>query len=284
MSGTAEDGSVKVLIFPISIFQRRRTGSSRPSPMATRRWLASGAWQPPQPPPPPPSPPNTHNRGLPPTAPHPSAPKVLLLDEATSALDAVSEHLVQKTIDALMQSRTTLVVAHRLSAVRKQTQPSGGKKEFPAARSNPDSSPTPDETRSMAEAVFEPIPKTRVPRLPLGGTRWPGCWGCRSVPALSPFKWVVTGGARAELTSTTCHIKREKNSKCTHSKRSSLFWLCACSLFVASSPPRTRRQRHISLCVFPSSPPSGEAEAAACRSHGGVDGAHQRAEARPKVS
>jgi len=53
---------------------------------------------------------------------------VLLLDEATSALDAESEHLVQKAIDATMQSRTTLVVAHRLSTVRKQTQPSRGQK------------------------------------------------------------------------------------------------------------------------------------------------------------
>jgi ABC-type multidrug transport system fused ATPase/permease subunit len=44
-------------------------------------------------------------------------PRVLLLDEATSALDAESEHLVQKAINALMQNRTTLVVAHRLSTV-----------------------------------------------------------------------------------------------------------------------------------------------------------------------
>ena len=43
VSSAAENGSVKALIFPIAIFQRRRTGSSRPSPMGTRRWLASGA-------------------------------------------------------------------------------------------------------------------------------------------------------------------------------------------------------------------------------------------------
>lgn len=49
-------------------------------------------------------------------------PRVLLLDEATSALDAESEHLVQKAINALMQSRTTLVVAHRLSTVRSADQ------------------------------------------------------------------------------------------------------------------------------------------------------------------
>ena len=45
-------------------------------------------------------------------------PRVLILDEATSALDAESEHLVQEALDLLMQSRTTVVIAHRLSTVR----------------------------------------------------------------------------------------------------------------------------------------------------------------------
>jgi len=53
---------------------------------------------------------------------------VLLLDEATSALDAESEILVKKAIDALMQSCTALIVAHRLSVVRKQMQPFRGQK------------------------------------------------------------------------------------------------------------------------------------------------------------
>ncbi|MGB1540098.1 MAG: ATP-binding cassette domain-containing protein, partial [Rickettsiales bacterium] len=44
-------------------------------------------------------------------------PKILLLDEATNALDAQSEHLVQEAISVLMQNRTTLVIAHRLSTV-----------------------------------------------------------------------------------------------------------------------------------------------------------------------
>src|SRR3954470_25031226 len=43
---------------------------------------------------------------------------ILLLDEATSALDSESERLVQAAIARLMRSRTTLVIAHRLSTVR----------------------------------------------------------------------------------------------------------------------------------------------------------------------
>lgn len=44
-------------------------------------------------------------------------PKVLVLDEATSALDTVSERQIQASLGRLVQGRTTLVVAHRLSTV-----------------------------------------------------------------------------------------------------------------------------------------------------------------------
>lgn len=44
---------------------------------------------------------------------------VLILDEATSALDSESEHLVQEAIDRLMEGRTTLVIAHRFSTIRR---------------------------------------------------------------------------------------------------------------------------------------------------------------------
>jgi len=49
-------------------------------------------------------------------------PDILILDEATSALDTVSERLVQAAIEELSRSRTTLVIAHRLSTVQKAHQ------------------------------------------------------------------------------------------------------------------------------------------------------------------
>jgi subfamily B ATP-binding cassette protein MsbA len=46
-------------------------------------------------------------------------PRLLLLDEATSSLDSESEGWVQEALERLMQNRTSVVIAHRLSTVQK---------------------------------------------------------------------------------------------------------------------------------------------------------------------
>lgn len=45
-------------------------------------------------------------------------PKVVILDEATSALDAQTEALLHEALREFLQGRTTLIIAHRLSAVK----------------------------------------------------------------------------------------------------------------------------------------------------------------------
>jgi ATP-binding cassette subfamily B multidrug efflux pump len=49
-------------------------------------------------------------------------PRILILDEATSSVDTRTELLIQKALNQLMQNRTSLVIAHRLSTVRHADQ------------------------------------------------------------------------------------------------------------------------------------------------------------------
>lgn len=51
-----------------------------------------------------------------------AGPRILILDEATSAIDAMTEARVQRALEHLLQGRTSFVVAHRLSTIRRADQ------------------------------------------------------------------------------------------------------------------------------------------------------------------
>ena len=48
-----------------------------------------------------------------------SNPSVLILDEATSSIDSYSEKLIQKATDKITQHQTSIIIAHRLTTVKK---------------------------------------------------------------------------------------------------------------------------------------------------------------------
>ena len=46
-------------------------------------------------------------------------PRILILDDSTSAVDSATEDLIQRAIDRVLEGRTTLMITHRLSQIRR---------------------------------------------------------------------------------------------------------------------------------------------------------------------
>jgi ATP-binding cassette subfamily B protein len=71
-------------------------------------------------------------------------PPVLILDEATSALDYENERAIHESLDGFMKNRTVLIIAHRLSTVKK-----AGKVFSVSGRSIEETTIIPDEVPSF---------------------------------------------------------------------------------------------------------------------------------------
>jgi ATP-binding cassette subfamily B protein len=49
-------------------------------------------------------------------------PEIFIMDEATSSVDTLTEALIQKGMETLMQDRTSFIIAHRLSTIKRATR------------------------------------------------------------------------------------------------------------------------------------------------------------------